>query len=154
MKSYRNIFFSLFALALLASCGAEDAVNEVSNELQVRGHWVMSESDNAGVIEKGIDPKNSLVITFADGSATFEPANTLKGKAVYSALSACVKGPRPYKTENNDLVFPAVTNCPELRVTVIKLDGDVLKFPDPENKSITRTFAKIDDVRYQQLVHQ
>lgn len=137
---------------LLAACGAiKDKVNEVSNGLNVQGHWLMTESEHASRIEKAIE-NESVVLTFKDGKAAFSPTDSVKGKAVYTALSNCTAGPRPYRTENNDIVLDAIAGCPEKRVAVQRLDGDRLKFPDPANPDITRTFTRIDDNRYQALV--
>lgn len=144
--------FALIAVALLSACGAvKDAADEVSNSINVKGHWLMTESERASKVEKAVE-RESMVLTFKDGSAAFSPTDSVKGRAVFATLSRCTAGPRPYRSEKNDIVFDAVTGCEAKRISVQRLDADRFKFADPDNGQIVRVFVRIDEARYQALV--
>lgn len=153
MKLQKMLFpLGIGIVGLVVGCGAvKDKAAEVSNGINVRGNWLMTESQHASTVERAVE-KESVVLTFKDGKAAFSPTDSLKGKAVYATLSNCTAGPRPYHADKNDIVFDAVAGCPETRITVQQLDGGSLKFPDPSSPDITRTFVKIDDAHYEALV--
>ncbi len=151
---YRSVmwFFAVALAGLVAACGAvKDKTAEVSNDLNLKGHWLMTESEHASRVETAVE-KESMVLTFKDGKAAFSPTDSVKGRAVYATVSHCTAGPRPYHTDKHDIVFEAVTDCPEKRVAVTQLDGDHLKFSDPDTTDVIRTFVRIDDSRYESLV--
>lgn len=148
----KKLWFAVLGGVFIQGCGAlKDEGAEISHELNVPGHWLMTESEHTSQVEKFLE-KDSLVLTFKDGKYAFSPTDSVKGQAVFAALSACTVGPRPYKTDKQDLVFEAVTECPERRVKVTVLDGDRLKFTDPYDSDVVRTFARIDRVTYERLV--
>ncbi len=155
MKYRRNIWLLVVTgIVCLAACGAvKEKAAEVSNEINMKGHWLMTESEHSSKVSKARE-KESLVLSFKEGKAAFSPTDSVKGRAVYTTLSHCTQGPRPYRTEKYDIVFEGVTDCPEKRVTVKLLDSDHLKFSDPDNSDIVRTFVRIDDARYESLVKQ
>ncbi len=141
------------ALTLLTvSCGkVKDGIDEIANDRRIQGHWLLSQSEHAGVIERALE-KESVVLTFQDGKAAFSPTDSVKGTAVYKTLSACSQGPRPFTTDKQQLVFLANGICPEKRVTIQQLDANTLKFPDPDNNDITRVLGKISEDQYKALV--
>lgn len=140
---------------LITACGAKDKAKEISSELNIKAkinnHWLMTQSEHASKVENWVE-NESLVLTFKDGKAGFSPADSVKGHAVYATLSRCTAETRPFQVDNNQLIFEAVPGCGEKRVTVEKIDDNTLKFPDPENGDITRTFVKINDETYSRLV--
>lgn len=145
---------ALALTVLIIGCGKDDVKNnvaEVTNSIDVKGRWLMLESAEANKVAKALE-NESMVLTFKDGKAAFSPTNSANGFAVFKLLSDCTKGPRPYHTDKNDLVFDAVTGCAEKRVAVGTLNSTTLMFPDPEKPSITRTFTKIDDAKFNALV--
>lgn len=146
------VYMALTLAGLLAACGAvKDKASEVQHGIEVQGHWLMSESEHSGKLEKVLS-NDSMVLTFKDGKAAFSPVDTVKGRAVYALVSNCTAGPRPYHMEKNQIVFEAVAGCAEKRVDVQTMDHNTLKFPDPDNGDIVRTFTRIDDQRYNELV--
>lgn len=153
MKLKANALYAILPMVgMIASCGAvKDEATEIRNDAKIKGHWLMTESEHSNQVEKVLE-NESMVLTFKDDKAAFSPTDSVKGQTVYALLSKCTKEVRPYKTDKNQVVFVAVPECPERRVTVEKLDDTTLKFPDPDNGDITRTFQKIDDERYFNLV--
>lgn len=144
--------FALTCLTFVASCGKiKDKVDEVSNSQKVQGHWLQTESENAGAIQKTLE-NESIVLSFKDDRAAFAPTDSTKGQLVYATLSHCLAGPRSFRTDGNQLVFPAEGDCPEKRVDIQQLDDNSLKFPDPENPKTVRTFIKIDNAAYSKKV--
>lgn len=142
----------MFLVALVSACGkAKDTINEVQNEWDVKGHWLMTESINGSAVEKALE-KESMVLTFKDGKAVFEPTNSVKGKAVYATLSKCVAGPRPYRAAKNQFVFEPVAGCGEIRIEVNALDSSQFRFADPDKPTVIRTFRRIDEPTYVALV--
>ncbi len=145
------------SMFLIVSCGAKDKATEVANELNIKArinkHWLMTESSHASKLEKWAT-KESVVLTFKDGKAAFSPTDSAAGVVVYNALKPCTAAVRPFTADNNQIVFQAIANpaCPETRVTVQQLDDNTLKFPDPTDTDIIRTFVKIDDAKYNELV--
>jgi hypothetical protein len=154
MKLKNGLKLVLLTAFVLVGCGKEDVKNkvaEVTNSIDVKGRWLMVESSEANKVAKALE-KESMVLTFKDGKAAFAPTDSLKGKAVFAGLSNCTAGPRPYHTDKNDLVFDAVTGCAEKKVTVATLNATTLAFADPEKPTITRTFTKIDEAKFQAIV--
>lgn len=150
----KRIYLSWMGLAVLAvlGCGkVEEAVNEVQNENKLQGHWLLTETEHASQIERLV-AKESIVLSFKDKKAAFSPTDSIKGQEVYGAIDECSRGPRPYKTDGNDLVFEAVTNCPEIRLKIQEISDNTLKLPDPKSPDKTRVFQKIDESNYNQLV--
>ncbi len=142
----------LTVLALVTACGAvKDKIAEMGNSIDVKGHWLMTESEKSNLVEKAIE-KESMVLTFQDGKAAFAPTDSVKGLAVFTLLSGCTAGPRPYHMEKDQIVFDAVAGCEERRITVQVLDATTFKFPDPEINELVRTFHRIDESTYQSLV--
>jgi hypothetical protein len=149
MKVQSKLFVALIPLmGILGACGK---AKEVKNELTIPGHWLMTQSEHASQVEKSIE-NESMVLTFQDGKAAFSPTDSVKGRAVYTVLSKCTAGPRAYHADNDQIVFEQTPDCPEKRITVQKLGDDELKFPDPDNADITRTFRRISQEKYEQLV--
>ncbi len=152
MKLKLTGFAVLCSVALITGCGAiKDKSNEVANDINVPGHWLMVQSENGGAVEKALE-NESMVLTFKDGKAAFSPTDSIKGKAVYALLSGCTTGPRPYRTEKNDLVFEPVAGCDQTRIGVQRLDDASFKFLDPSDGKTMRTFVRIDEAKYHALV--
>lgn len=153
MEKLKNLsFWVLPVVGILVGCGAaKDKVNEIQNDSKVQGHWLMTESEHANKIEKALE-NESIVLTFRDSKAAFSPTDTAKGHTVYGLLPRCTAEVRPFRTDKNQIVFEAVPGCTEKRVTVQTLNDTTLKFPDPEDGDITRTFRKISDDMYASLV--
>ena len=152
MKHYYSLSFAAIGLALLSACGAvQDAADKINNSFNAPGHWLMVSSETSGTVAKAIE-NESVVLTVKDSKVAFSPVSTVKGKAVYATLSNCTKGPRPYRTEKNDIILAPVAGCAEKRVTVNTLSGDQFKFPDPEDNRVLRVFQRIDDAKFQALV--
>src|SRR5687767_12998987 len=107
-----NLFLFLSLIALAISCGsARDEVNEIANEQRIKGHWLMTQSEHGSTIERALE-NESMVLTFKDGKAAFSPTDSLRGRAVYTALSRCNQAVRPYETQRNQLVFMEAVDCP------------------------------------------
>lgn len=145
-----------FALVLsiwggIAGCGAKEKMTEINNAIDVKGNWLMTQSEHANVIETALE-KESMVLTFKDGKAAFSPTDSLIGRAAFALLSNCTVGPRPYHVDKNQIVFEAVAGCDEKRLTVQTLNDTTFKFPDPDNIAVIRTFRRIDDATYHSLV--
>lgn len=153
MKSKIFSFCGFLALiGLIAACGAaKEKVEEVKNSIDVKGYWLMTESQHSSKVEKAME-RESMVLAFKDGKASFSPTNSLRGHVVYSLLSACTAGPRPYRTEKNQFVFEPVVGCDEKRIVIQTLNDTTFKFADPDNADIIRTFVRIDEAKYQELV--
>jgi hypothetical protein len=136
----------------LASCGKiQEVVTQTSNQIQLPGHWLMTESEHSSAVDKFLE-NESLVLSFADGKMAFSPADSAKGQAVYSTLSDCTKGPRAYRVEGKQIVLPAIPGCAERRVNLEMLNATTLKFPDPDKSDVTRVLVRIDEARYHSLV--
>lgn len=156
MKTKKSMLYVSLAavLGLISACGAvKDKVAEVENGINVQGHWLMTQSQHSNLIEKALEGE-SMVLTFKDGEAAFSPTDSLKGRAAYALLSNCEAGPRPYRMEKDQIVFAAVVGCEEKRSTIQTLDGNTFKCTDLDNKDIVRTFVRISDAKYQDLVKQ
>lgn len=153
MKSIKTQLITLIpVIGLLVACGAvKDKANEISNDSKIQGHWLMTEAEHSSKVEKALE-NESVVLTFKDSKAAFSPTDTVKGRAVFALLSKCETEVRPYKTDKNQIVFAPVTGCAENRITVQTLDATTLKFPDPQDGDVTRTFRKISDEIYATLV--
>lgn len=136
---------ALCAFAMLAGCGeVKEKAVEVSNGFEIQGHWLMTESKNATVVEEALE-NESMVLTFKEGKAAFSPTDSVQGHTLHGLLSGCTSGPRPYRMDGNQIVFETVAGCPEKRVSVIELNQTKLIFPDPDNSEIVRTFRRIDE---------
>lgn len=147
-NSYSRGLAVLALSILFTACGK---VAEVTNSLNLPGHWLMTESEHSNKLEQALE-NESMVLTFKDGQAAFSPTDSVKGQAVYAALSRCSSGPRPYKVQNNDLIFGAITGCKESRVKVTRLDANRLKFTDPGDPDTIRTFVRINEDKFNTLV--
>jgi len=144
-----KLLSALLLVGFIAGCGAKEKANEIKNEFNIRGHWILTEQTGspARILEN-----ESMVLTFKDGKAAFSPTNSVKGRAAYALLSDCTKGPRPYRIENNVIVLENVTNCPEKRVAIQELNSDAFKCADPDKAEVIRTFGRIDEAKYHALV--
>ncbi len=152
MKLKLTGFAFLCSAALMTGCGAiKDKANQVANDINLPGHWLMVKSENGGTVEKALE-NESMVLTFKDSKAAFSPTDTLKGRAVFALLSRCTAGPRPYRTEKHLIVFEAVAGCEEKRVSVERLDDATFKFLDPSDSKTMRTLVRIDEAKYQALI--
>lgn len=142
---------------LVIGCGAKEAVHQVANDLNIQGHWLMTESKHAKNPLEQVAADKSMVLTFKDGQAAFSPTDKdafidkVKAKTVFFLLQPCDKGPRPFKMEKDEIVFPAVNQCAEKRWSVLTLDGQNLKTGDGD---VNRSFVKINDERYNNLVER
>lgn len=140
------------AALAIASCGKiKEVANQISNEVNLPGRWLVTQSDHSGKIAQFLEHE-SMVLSFVDGKMAFAPADTVKGQTVYAALSDCTKGPRPYTMDKTQVVFPAMGACAERRITVEMLNETTLKFPDPDDNNVTRVMVRIDDARYNAIV--
>lgn len=146
------------AAFIFASCGkVEDKVAEVKNDINVKGSWSLIRTEGVPVVGTIESPKDtdSLVFTFKDDKSVLVAAS---GSTVATKLSkdilvsSCGSAVRPYRTDKKTLVFEAVSGCQAQSVTVIALDGDSLKIPDADQPNLVRTFKKISDQRYNELV--
>lgn len=148
MKLKLTGFAFLCAAALMTGCGAiKDKANEVNNDINLPGHWLMVQSAGGNFLEN-----ETVVMTFKDSKAAFSPTDTLKGRAAFALLSRCTAGPRPYRTEKHIIVFEAVAGCEEKRVSVERLDDATFKFLDPSDSKTMRTLVRIDEAKYNALV--
>lgn len=150
MKLSRVISSIGVLVLVLVGCGK---AKEVTNSFELKGHWLMTDFEQAGRVEKATD-RDSLVLTFKDGKAAFSPTDSARGRALYRAVHRCTLGPRPYRTDRNDIVFDAVLDCSEKRIAVTKIDVDHLKLADPDNPNIVRSFVRLGEDRFLQLVAQ
>lgn len=152
--SFSLIVITGLASLLFASCGkVNDAITEINNDEKIKGHWLLTGTENAGAITNAIE-RETVVLSFKNGQAAFSPTDSITGR-LYVSFSPCTRGPRPYRTDKNEIVFGAVAavpNCTEKRITVQQLDAQTLKFPDPDNMTLIRVFTKIDEARYFSLV--
>lgn len=144
------LFVYLFAMVIALGCGK---VEEIANEERIKGYWIVTESEHSGEVTKFLE-NESMVLRFSDGTAAFSPVDDAlgKGRAVYAILGECRQGPRPYRIDGDKLVFDSKGACPAVSTKLEKLDGSQLKFVDPEDKNITRTFGKIDEEKFKTLV--
>jgi hypothetical protein len=140
---------TIAALAVL-SCGqVKEGVTETSNAAKIPGRWLANPSEHSNALANAAE-NEAVVLSFRNGKYAYEPTD--KGQAIYLTYSDCLRGPREYKTDKDQLVFVATPNCPEKRGTIQQLDSTTLKFADPDKPDITRVFTKIDETRYMALV--
>ena len=68
----RKALGALMALVFIVSaCGKiKEEVSQLSNDLKVQGHWLVTQSEHSSKIEKLVE-KESMVLTFKDSTARF-----------------------------------------------------------------------------------
>ena len=156
MRNFSYVMASTFvgSMLVLGGCGkAKDTVDAASNEVRIKGNWVMTETDKSGT-KKAVAEADSVVLTFKDGKVAYSPINNLANKAAYllEYHSSCKSGPRPYKVDGNNLRLEAVAGCAEVVLPIQRLDNETLIVADTDNINIVHTYGKADDARYYKLV--